>query len=86
MTHAGLVMSDESDIRRQLLEMMESLTSDQLAELNDAVLDALVSSARGEPAHYAINECVHISQGEARRICHKIGLDWDTGKMEPENE
>ena len=39
----------------------------------------VISSANGRPSRYAINELVHISQEEARRICLKIGLDWDTG-------
>lgn len=61
--------------------MMERLTPQQLAELNNAIRDALISAAKGQPAKFAINELVDVSQEEARRICQKIGLDWETGQM-----
>ena len=74
-------MTDENDIQKQMLEMMQLLAPEQLAELNETIRDALISSANGRPSRYAINELVHISQEEARRICLKIGLNWDTGEM-----
>ena len=74
-------MAKDSDLKQQMLEMIKQLTPEQLAELNDAVRDALLSAANGQPPRYAINEVVHISQEEARRICRKIGLDWDTGRF-----
>ncbi len=75
-------MNDEDDIKQKMLEMVKMLSLEQLAELNDAIRDALVSSADGRPSRYAINELVHLSQDEARRICEKIGLDWRTGEMD----
>ena len=75
-------MDDDDDIKQKMLEMVKMLSPEQLAELNDAIRDALVSSAGGRPSRYAINELVHLSQDEARRICEKIGLDWQTGEMD----
>jgi hypothetical protein len=72
------------DPKRRMLDLIGSLNAEQLATVNHALVDALVSSARGEPSSYPINETVHISQEEARRICKKIGLDWDSGKMQSE--
>ncbi len=78
-------MDENSDIKDRMLEMMKLLTLEQLAELNDAIRDALISAATGQPSKYAVNELVYVSQEEARRICHKIGLDWETGEMSPDN-
>ena len=64
-------MCRENDIKEQMLEMMKLLNTKQLAELNETLRDALLSAARGEPSRYAINELVHISQHEARRICQE---------------
>ncbi len=75
-------MDDDRDIKQKMLEMVKLLSLEQLAELNDAIRDALISAAGGQPAHYAVNELVHLSQDEARRICEKIGLDWRTGEMD----
>ena len=75
-------MDDDSDIKQKMLEMVKLLSVEQLAELNDAIRDALISAAGGQPSRYAINELVHLSQDEARRICKKIGLNWRTGEME----
>ncbi len=75
-------MDDDRDIKEQMLEMAKLLSLEQLAELNDAIRDALISAAGGQPAHYAVNELVHLSQDEARRICEKIGLDWRAGEMD----
>lgn len=61
--------------------MMRLLPPEQLAELNEAIKDALTSAATGQPARFAINELVHISKEEAQRVCRKIGLDWTTGRM-----
>ena len=77
-------MSKDPDSKERLLEMMRLLSLEQLAELNDAIRDALISAATGQPSQYAINELVHISEEEARRICRKIGLNWKTGKMSPD--
>ena len=77
-------MSEEADSRERLLEMMRLLSLEQLAEINDAIRDALISAATSQPAKYAINELVHISEEEARRICRKIGLNWETGVMSPD--
>ena len=77
-------MSKDPDSKERLLEMMKLLSLEQLAEINDAIRDALISAATGQPSRYAINELAHISQEEARRICRKIGLDWKTGKMSPD--
>ncbi len=77
-------MDEQSDVKNRLLAMMEWLTPEQLAELNNAIRDALISAAQGQPAKFAINELVHVSQEEARRICQKIGLDWKTGMMSAE--
>ena len=74
-------MDEQSDVKNRLLAMMEWLTPEQLAELNNAIRDALISAAQGQPAKFAINELVDVSQEEARRICQKIGLDWQTGEM-----
>lgn len=74
-------MDEQSDDKNRLLAMMEWLTPEQLAELNNAIRDALISAAQGQPAKFAINELVDVSQEEARRICQKIGLDWQTGEM-----
>ena len=74
-------MDEQSDVKNRLLAMMEWLTPEQLAELNNAIRDALISAAKGQPAKFAINELVDVSQEEARRICQKIGLDWQTGEM-----
>ena len=76
-------MDDDRDAKQKMLEMVKLLSLEQLAELNDAVRDALISAAGGQPAHYAVNELVHLSQDEARRICEKIGLNWRTGEMDP---
>lgn len=76
-------MDDDNDIKAKMLEMMKLLSPEQLAELNDAIRDALISAADGKPSRYAINELVHLSQDEARRICEKIGLNWQTGEMDP---
>ncbi len=76
-------MDDDRDIKQKMLEMVKLLSLEQLAELNDAIRDALISAAGGQPAHYAVNELVHLSQDEARRICKKIGLNWRTGEMDP---
>ncbi len=75
-------MDDDPDIKQKMLEMVKLLSLEQLAELNDAIRDALISAAGGQPSRYAINELVHLSQDEARRICEKIGLNWRTGEME----
>ena len=74
-------MTDHNNIQKQMLEMVKLLAPEQLAELNETIRDALISSANGQPSRYAINELVHVSQEEARRICRKIGLNWDTGEM-----
>ena len=74
-------MDEQAKVKNRLLATMEWLTPEQLAELNDAIRDALISAAKGQPAKFAINELVHVSQKEARRICQKIGLDWKTGEM-----
>lgn len=71
-------MNDHHDPRNELIEMMNSLEPEQLAELSAALHDALISAAQGRPSQYPINELVHISQEEARRICNKINLSWDT--------
>ncbi len=77
-------MDEQSNAKNRLLAMMEWLTPEQLAELNNAIRDALISAAKGQPAKFAINELVDVSQEEARRICQKIGLDWETGLMSAE--
>ena len=77
-------MSKDPDSKERLLEMMRLLSLEQLAEINDAIRDALISAATGQACRYAINELVHISEEEARRICRKIGLNWKTGKMSPD--
>ena len=77
-------MTEHDDIQKEMLEMIRLLAPEQLAELNDTIRDALISSANGQPSRYAINELVHISQEEARRICQKIGLNWETGEMCPD--
>lgn len=77
-------MSEDADSKERLLEMMGLLSLEQLAEINDAIRDALTSAATGQPSRYAINELAHISQEEARRICRKIGLNWETGVMSPD--
>lgn len=77
-------MSENADSRERLLEMMRLLPLEQLAQLNDAIRDALISAATSQPSKYAINELVHISEEEARRICRKIGLNWETGVMSPD--
>ena len=77
-------MAEHDDIQKEMLEMIRLLAPEQLAELNDTIRDALISSANGQPSRYAINELVHISQEEARRICQKIGLNWETGEMSPD--
>ena len=69
------------DIKEQMLNMIKTLSSDELASLNEAIRDALMTAARGEPSNFPINEMVHIPQDEAQRICRKIGLDWETGDM-----
>ncbi len=76
-------MDDDGDIKQQMLEMVKLLSLEQLAELNAAIRDALISAAGGQPSRYAVNELVHLSQDEARRICEKIGLNWQTGEMDP---
>lgn len=76
-------MADE-DIKQRMLQMIKLLSVEQLAKLNETLQDALVSAARGEPSRFPINELVHIPIEEARRICRKIGLDWETGRMRPE--
>ena len=76
-------MDDDRDIKQEMLEMVKLLSLEQLAELNDAIRDALIAAASGQPSRYAINELVHLSQDEARRICEKIGLNWQTGEMDP---
>lgn len=81
---AGCHMPEDADSKERLLEMIRLLSLEQLAEINDAIRDALISAATGQPARYAINELAHISQQEARRICTKIGLNWETGEMSPE--
>ncbi len=68
------------DLKEQMLKMIKSLSSSQLASLNEAIRDALITAARGEPSNFPINEMVHIPQDEAQRICRKIGLDWETGE------
>ena len=78
-------MDDDRDIKQKMLEMVKLLPPEQLAELNDAIRDALISAAGGQPSRYAINELVCLSQDEARRICKKIGLNWQTGEMDPED-
>ncbi|MCH8963387.1 MAG: hypothetical protein IIB58_00380 [Planctomycetes bacterium] len=75
-------MDDDRDIKQKMLEMVKLLPPEQLAELNDAIRDALISAAGGQPSRYAINELVCLSQDEARRICKKIGLNWQTGEMD----
>ena len=60
---------------------VKKLPPEVLAEVNDALRDALISAARGEPSVFPINEMVHIPVEEAQRICKKIGLDWETGKL-----
>ncbi len=75
-------MDDDRDIKQKMLKMVKLLSVEQLAELNDAIRDALISAAGGQPSRYAINELVHLSRDEARRICKKIGLNWRTGEME----
>ncbi len=75
-------MDDDPDIKQKMLEMVKLLSLEQLAELNDAIRDALISAAGGQPSRYPINELVHLSQDEARRICEKIGLNWQTGEMD----
>lgn len=77
-------MNEQANVKNRLLAMMEWLTPEQLAELNDVIRDALISAAQGQPAKFAINELVHVSQKEARRICKEIGLDWKTGEMSAE--
>lgn len=77
-------MSKDPDNKEQLLDMIRLLSLEQLAEINDAIRDALISAATGQPSRYAINELVHISEEEARHICRKIGLNWNTGKMSPD--
>ena len=77
-------MSQDADSKERLLEMMKLLPLEQLAEINDAIRDALISAATSQPSKYAINELVHISEEEARRICRKIGLNWETGEMSPD--
>ncbi len=77
-------MSEDADSRERLLKMIELLPPEQLAEINDAMRDALTSAATGQPSKYAVNELVHISEEEARRICRKIGLNWETGEMSPD--
>lgn len=77
-------MAKDDDIKQQMMEMIKLLSPEQLAEVNEAILDALVSAARGEPSNFAINETVYVSQEDAQRICTKIGLNWETGKMRPE--
>ena len=74
-------MDEQANVKNRFLAMMEWLTPEQLAELNNAIRDALISAAKGQPAKFAINELVDVSQEEARRICQKIGLDWETGEM-----
>ena len=74
-------MNEETDPRDELLEMLKQLPPERLAEINEALLDAIISAARGEPSLFPVNEMVYISQEEARRLCVKIGLDWKTGKM-----
>ena len=76
-------MDHDRDIKQKMLEMVKLLPPEQLAELNDAIRDALISAAGGQPSRYAINELVCLSQDEARRICEKIGLNWRTGEMDP---
>ncbi|MCH8053435.1 MAG: hypothetical protein IH895_05190 [Planctomycetes bacterium] len=78
-----LFVDDDRDIKQKMLEMVKLLPPEQLAELNDAIRDALISAAGGQPSRYAINELVCLSQDEARRICEKIGLNWRTGEMDP---
>ena len=75
-------MDDDRDIKQEMLEMVKLLSLEQLAELNDAIRDALISAAGGQPSRYAINELVCLSQDEARCICKKIGLNWQTGEMD----
>ncbi len=77
-----LLVDDDRDIKQEMLEMVKLLSLEQLAELNDAIRDALISAAEGQPSRYAVNELVHLSQDEARRICKKIGLNWQTGEMD----
>ena len=77
-------MSEHGDSKERLLEMMKLLSVEQLAEINDAIRDALISAATGQPSRYAINELTYVSLEEARRICRKIGLDWETGQMSPD--
>ncbi|MCH8969689.1 MAG: hypothetical protein IIA66_11300 [Planctomycetes bacterium] len=76
-------MDDDRDIKQKMLEMVKLLPPEQLAELNDAIRDALISAAGGQPSRYAINEVVCLSQDEARRICEKIGLNWRTAETDP---
>ncbi len=78
----ALPVDDDCDIRQEMLEMVKLLSPEQLAELNNAIRDALITAAEGQPSHYAVNELVHLSQDEARRICKKIGLNWQTGEMD----
>ncbi len=82
MCAGALLVDDDCDIKQKMLEMVKLLSLEQLAELNDAIRDALISAAGGKPSRYAINELVHLSQDEARRICQKIGLNWQTGEMD----
>ena len=82
--HAGvLFVDDDRDIKHKMLEMVKLLSLEQLAQLNEAIRDALISAAGGQPSRYAIIDLVHLSQDEARRICEKIGLNWRTGEMDP---
>ncbi len=82
MRIGALSVDDDPDIKQKMLEMVKLLSLEQLAELNDAIRDALISAAGGQPSRYAINELVHLSQDEARRISEKIGLNWQTGEMD----
>ncbi|MCG3137245.1 MAG: hypothetical protein HJJLKODD_01088 [Phycisphaerae bacterium] len=63
------------------MRLLQDLPPEKLAQVNEALVDALISSARGEPSFFAINELVHISQDEAQRLCRKIGLDWSSGRF-----
>ena len=46
-------MTDDNDIQKQMLEMVKLLAPEQLAELNETIRDALISSANGRPSQYS---------------------------------
>jgi len=74
-------MDEYHDIKEQMIELLKKLSPERLAEVNEAIRDALISAARGQPSRFPINEMVNLSREEAQRICRKIGLDWETEEM-----